>query len=39
VFAPVVEDWILGKGDGGLIVHHQSRRANFFPDELAQQPV
>ena len=24
VLAPVVEDRILGEGDGGLIVHHQS---------------
>ena len=25
VLAPVVEDWILCMGDGGLIVHHQCR--------------
>ena len=23
VFAPVVQNWILREGDGGLVVHHQ----------------
>jgi hypothetical protein len=31
-------DWILCKGDGGLIVH-QRRCASLFTGELVQQPV
>jgi len=39
VIAVVVEDWILCKGDGGLIVHHQGWRVSFLTSQLAQQPA
>jgi hypothetical protein len=39
VIAPVVENGVLGKSDGRLIAHHQSRWASFFSDKLTQQPV
>jgi hypothetical protein len=35
VLAPIVEDRVLGEGDGGLIVHHQRWWASFFLDKLA----
>lgn len=30
VLAPIVEDSVLCKGNGGLIVHHRSRSTSFF---------
>jgi hypothetical protein len=39
VLPPVMEDGVLGEGDGGLIVHHQRGWVSFFPDEVAQQPL
>ena len=35
VLAPVVEDRVLGEGDGGLVVHHQSWRVSFLTGQLA----
>ena len=29
VFAPVVQNWILCEGDGGLVVHHQCWWVSF----------
>jgi hypothetical protein len=37
VLAPVVKDRFLHMSHGGLIVHHQSQWASFFPNELKQQ--
>ena len=39
VLAPIVEDRVLGEGDGGLVVHHQSWRVSFLAGQLAQQPA
>ena len=39
VLAPVIEDRVLGEGDGGLVVHHQSWRVSFLTGQLAQQPT
>ena len=38
VLAPVMEDRVLGKLDGGPVVHPQDRRAGFLPSHLPQQP-
>ena len=35
MLAPVVEDRILGEGDGGLVIHHQCWRTSFLADQLA----
>ena len=34
VLAPVVENWILREGDGGLLVHHQCWRVVSIPNQL-----
>jgi len=39
VVGTVMEDRILCKGDGGLIVHHQGWRTSFLAGQLAQQPA
>ena len=39
VLAPVVENRILRKGDGGLVVHHQCWWVSFHAGQLAQQPA
>jgi len=36
VLAPVVEERVLGEGDDGLVVHHQSWRVSFLAGQLAQ---
>ena len=38
VLAPVVVDGVLGKGNGGLVVHHQDGCPSVFSGELCQQP-
>ena len=39
MFAPVVQNWILREGDGGLVVHHQCWWVSFHTGQLAQQPA
>jgi hypothetical protein len=39
VLALVMEDRVLGDGDGRLVVHHQSWRVSFLVGQLAQQPA
>ena len=39
VLALVVKDIVLGEGNGGLIVHHQSWQTSFLDGPLAQQPA
>ena len=34
VLAPVVENWILCEGDGGLVVHHQCWWVVSIPNQL-----
>ena len=34
VLAPVVENWILREGDGGLVVHHQCWWVVSIPNQL-----
>jgi len=38
VFAPVMELRVIGKDDGRLVFHQQSRRLKLLPSELLQQP-
>ena len=37
VFGPVVQNWILREGDGGLVIHHQCWWVSFRTGQLAQQ--
>ncbi|CAA0813558.1 COP9 signalosome complex subunit 7 [Striga hermonthica] len=39
VLTPVMEDWIFCKGNGGLVVHHQSWCTSFLAGQFAQQPT
>jgi len=39
VLAPVMEDRVLCQSNGGLVVHHQCRRAGLLLDHLLQQPA
>ena len=39
VFTPVVQNWILCEGDGGLVIHHQCWWVSFHTGQLAQQPT
>ena len=35
VFAPVVQNWILREGEGGLVVHHQCWWVSFHTGHLS----
>jgi len=38
VLVVVVEGWILGQGDGGLVVNHQCRHDELLLAKLAKKP-